>query len=156
SLQVKVALRSVFEAPTIASLAEKIASARQEVKRERVVPSIVPVPRDQELPLSFAQQRLWFLNQLMPDNVSYNIPLRLRLRGALDVPLLERCLNEIVSRHEALRTTFASVEGRGVQVVSPLLNLVLPTIDLRRFDAVEGETEVLRLAVEEGQRTFDL
>src|SRR5438477_11614110 len=83
--------------------------------------------------LSFAQQRLWFLDQLVPGNPFYNIFSPLPIQFAVNVDLLRRCLNEIVRRHEALRTTFTSVEGKPVQVIAPLLQLDLPVIDLSSF-----------------------
>ena len=80
---------------------------------------IDPVPRDTNLPLSFAQQRLWFINQLEPNSTAYNFPLSLRLTGALNVAALEQSLNKIVQRHETLRTTFESVNGHPTQVINP-------------------------------------
>src|ERR1044071_3894895 len=79
--------------------------------------------------LSFAQQRLWFLDQLVPESAFYNEPIALRIRGALNIPILERCLNQIVERHETLRTTFQRVDGQPVQIVNPALPVPLPVID---------------------------
>ncbi|HSG40129.1 MAG TPA: condensation domain-containing protein, partial [Thermoanaerobaculia bacterium] len=81
-------------------------------------------------PLSFAQQRLWFLDRLQPGAALYNMPAAVRLRGALDRPALERALAEVVRRHEALRTTFVAVNGRPFQVVSPEAAVDLPLTDL--------------------------
>ncbi len=108
----------MFEAPTVAGLAESIDLSRGGGLQ---APPIVPVPRDGELPLSFAQQRLWFIDQLEPGNSVYNFPAAVRLKGPLNVVALKQSLNEIVKRHEALRTTFATVDGRPVQVIAPLL-----------------------------------
>ena len=77
-----------------------------------LAPPILPVPRDGDLPLSFAQQRLWFFDQLEPGTPAYNIPAAVRLKGPLNVVALEQSLNEIVKRHESLRTTFGNVDGR--------------------------------------------
>ncbi|MGH9893434.1 MAG: condensation domain-containing protein, partial [bacterium] len=106
--------------------------------------------------LSFAQQRLWFLDQLEPDSSVYNVSSALRLRGPLNVAPLQRSLNEIVRRHEALRTVFPAVEGRPVQVVSPSLVLPLPVVDLSDRPTREREDKALRLANREVQLPFDL
>jgi len=107
-------------------------------------------------PLSFAQQRLWFLAQLEPDNPSYNVPQTLRLKGALKVDILEQAINAIVARHESLRTTFKEVNGQPVQIVSPELRVKLLFHDLKRVPTAEREPEARRLAVAEAQRPFDL
>lgn len=107
-------------------------------------------------PLSFAQQRLWFLNQLEPSSAFYNISHAIRLTGFLNVPALEQTLNEIVLRHEALRTSFMTVEGQPIQVIDPTLTISLPIVDLRKFSEVEREAEVLRLTTEEARRPFNL
>src|SRR5256885_60403 len=103
-------------------------------------------------PLSFAQERLWFLDQLEPGSPLYTIPAMVRLRGALDLAALERGLNELVQRHETLRTTFTTVEGRPVQVVATALELPLPVIDMRDHPEREREAAAMRLADAEIQR----
>ena len=103
-------LRELFARPTVAGLAEQVEAALRGGVRVMALP-LVPVSRDQELPLSHAQQRLWFLDQLEPGSATYNIPGAVRLKGRLDVEALERTLNEVVRRHEALRTTFVAVNG---------------------------------------------
>jgi amino acid adenylation domain-containing protein len=119
-------------------------------------PPILPVSREGNLPLSFAQQRLWFLDQLDPGNTAYNIFDALRLSGPLDVAMLERCFNEIIQRHEALRTTFAVVAGEPVQIIAPVLTVSLPVVDLQSLSEVEKKVEFRRLAVEETRWSFDL
>src|SRR5262245_34209502 len=111
---------------------------------------------DDSLPLSFAQQRLWFLDQLLPANPFYNIPAALRLTNPLNVSALARSLNEIVRRHEALRTAFATVNGVPVQIIASELQLALPVTDLRHLLASEREAEALRLARAEAEQPFDL
>ncbi|HEX6289408.1 MAG TPA: amino acid adenylation domain-containing protein, partial [Herpetosiphonaceae bacterium] len=155
TLQVELPLRSLFEAPTIASLGESIAAARVAADQKEV-PPIQPVPRDVDLPLSFAQQRLWFLDQLTPGSFAYNIPTIVRLSGALDVAALERSLNAIVGRHESLRTAFLTVEGQPRQVIAPSLALPVPLIDLRTLPRDQREAEALRQAAVEARRPFDL
>jgi amino acid adenylation domain-containing protein len=108
------------------------------------------------LVLSFAQQRLWFLDQLVPGNPFYNIPIAVPLKLALNIDVLRRCLNEIVRRHEALRTTFASADGKPVQVIAPSLQLDLPVIDLRPLQPTAREPEAIRMATEEARTSFDL
>ena len=117
---------------------------------------IQPIPRDGNLPLSFAQQRLWFIDQLDPGNSVYNFPVALRLKGSLNLAALEQSLNEIVRRHEALRTTFSMVDGQPAQVIASNLTITLPIVDLTELPEVERETEVQRLVVEEARRPFDL
>ena len=107
-------------------------------------------------PLSFSQQRLWFLDQLEPGSAVYNVPGALRLRGSLDVGALEQSLHEIVRRHEALRTTFSMVEGEPVQVISPSVSVPFHVMDLTEYPESEREEEARRLASEEARRPFDL
>src|SRR5207249_10365057 len=105
AFQIELPLRSMFEAPTVAALAERIAAAQHHTP-DLLPPPLRPVARNQPLPLSFAQQRLWFLDQLEPGSSTYNIPLALRLIGPLDVSALAQSLNTIVQRQESLRTSF--------------------------------------------------
>jgi amino acid adenylation domain-containing protein len=109
------------------------------------------------LPTSFAQQRLWFLDQLVPGNAFYNVDNAIYMTmGPDDVPVLERSLNEIVRRHETLRTTFKAVDGEPWQVIASSLQLALPVIDLRHLPATQRQAEALRLATEEARQPFDL
>ncbi|MGZ3461451.1 MAG: amino acid adenylation domain-containing protein, partial [Archangium sp.] len=112
-LRVEVPVRALFEAPTVAELSRRLEPmlGSQQVRQ----PPLVPMPKTEALPLSFAQRRLWFLAQMEPGSYAYNVPFFARLKGRLDVEALERSLREIVRRHEALRTTFAQVEGQPVQ-----------------------------------------
>ncbi|HEU0053301.1 MAG TPA: condensation domain-containing protein, partial [Longimicrobium sp.] len=117
---------------------------------------IVPRADRDGAPLSFAQERLWFLDRLEPGSATYNIPEARRLGGALDARALERALGEIVRRHEALRTTFAEVDGSPVQVIAPFDGFTLPVEDLSRLSGADREAEVRRRAGEEAMRPFDL
>ena len=119
-------------------------------------PPIVPISRDQALPLSFAQERLWFLSQLEEGSVVYNMPAALRLAGSLDRSALERSIHEIVRRHEALRTTFRTEHGSPVQVIVPKLTIPLPIVDLRQMPKNERVAEIQHLIDEEARRAFDL
>ncbi|HYU34074.1 MAG TPA: amino acid adenylation domain-containing protein, partial [Thermoanaerobaculia bacterium] len=119
-------------------------------------PALVPVARDGEVPLSFAQQRLWFLDQWQPGNPAWNIASASRLSGRLDLPALRWAYDEIVRRHESLRTRFATVEGRPVQIICPPEPLPAPLVDLSGLPEALCDAEVRRLAAEESARPFDL
>ena len=105
-------------------------------------------------PLTFAQQRLWFLDQLQPGTASYMVPWSIRMTGKLDAPALERSLNEIVRRHEVLRTTFSVSDDQPVQVVSPSLQVPLRVVDLS--GSPEREDAARRAAFEEAKTPLDL
>jgi NRPS condensation-like uncharacterized protein len=107
-------------------------------------------------PLSFAQQRLWFIDQLEPGNIAYNMPTTVRYGAALDVPALERAVGEIIRRHETLRTIFASVDGQPVQVINPPAPVTLHVTDLQHLPDDERAGSAARLEAEEGARPFDL
>ncbi len=153
--QVELPLRALFESPTVARFSESVEAARR-AAQGLTLPPIRPALRDGELPLSFAQQRLWFLDQLEPNSALYNIPSAVRLIGTLDAAALERAMNEIVRRHESLRTTFATKEGRAVQVIAPETTLALPVSDLSDLSETERQAAARRLATEEALRPFDL
>jgi amino acid adenylation domain-containing protein len=126
---VDVPLRAVFEAPDLAGLAERV-DAEVRAGAGMSAPPLVPVPRHRPLPASFAQQRLWFIQQLEPASSAYNMPYALRLRGPLDVGAMARALDALRARHESLRTVFAFAEGTPVQVVEPARPRPLPVEDL--------------------------
>ncbi len=155
AFSVEVPLRELFEQPTLGGLALAVEEA---VLRGAGVsaPPIVPVGREGALPLSFAQQRLWFIDQLDPHGSIYNSPVAFRLTGRLDVGALRQTLGEVVRRHEALRTTFASVGGQPTQVIRPAVPAPLPLVDLSELGEGVGSAECERLAEEEGRRPFDL
>jgi amino acid adenylation domain-containing protein/non-ribosomal peptide synthase protein (TIGR01720 family)/FkbM family methyltransferase len=153
---VELPLRALFDAPTVAGLAAKVEAALRDGAGEQP-PPIRGVPRDGgALPLSFAQQRVWFVDQMEPGNSAYNMPAALRLRGALDVASLERALGELFRRHEALRTTYASVAGQPVQVIRPAEPFHLAVTDLSALEAEARERRPAELAAEEAVRPFDL
>ena len=154
ALSVELPLRALFESPTVAGLAERIDALRR--AGHPVLPPVVPVDRTGALPLSSAQERLWFLNRMEPDSPVFNVPAALRLTGALDAPALERALGEIVRRHEALRTTFAEVEGVPAQVIAPFAGFVLPVEDWSGMDADEREARLRRRTAEDAVAPFDL
>jgi amino acid adenylation domain-containing protein len=148
-------VRQLFESPTIAELARAVQQAESTVQ----APPILPVPRNRDLPASFAQQRLWLIDQIEPGNPAYNIPLALRLSGEIEPGLLARIFSEIVRRHEALRTTFASSDDGPVQVIAVIASvepLELPLLDLSHLPATEREAQARALALSEARRPFDL
>ncbi|MFP5285931.1 MAG: condensation domain-containing protein, partial [Thermoanaerobaculia bacterium] len=149
---VELSLRALFEGPTVEALARKIATAGRDVP-----PPLVPVPRDGgPLPLSFAQERLWFLDQLEPGTPTLNMPAALRVREALDLPALARALAEAARRHESLRTTFGSAEGTPFQRIGPPVPVPLPLIDLGGLEASAARHEAGRLETDEYRLPFDL
>lgn len=118
---------------------------------------ILPQGRSTNIfPVSFSQQRLWFLEQLEPGSPVYNIPAVVRMRGRVDAQALEKSINAVVSRHEILRTTFRTVEEQPHQVISPELNLVVQFVDLSGVEHQDRESEALRFAKQETQKPFDL
>ncbi|HEY7768546.1 amino acid adenylation domain-containing protein, partial [Longimicrobium sp.] len=151
---VEVPLRALFEGPTVAELARWV----EEMRRAElpVLPPVVPVERTRALPLSFAQERLWFIDRLEPGSATYHVPVAWRLGGALDEAALERSLGEIVRRHEVLRTVFAEVDGLPVQVIAPFRAFALPVEDLSALGEADREAAVARRAGEEAARPFDL
>lgn len=155
AIQVDLPVRALFEAPTVAELVLRIEEARHARKGFTARP-ILPVARDEDLPLSFAQQRLWFLHQMEPDSPAFNIRMAFRLKGDLKAPALEECINEIIRRHEALRTTFKASRGQPSQVIAQSLRLPLPVVDLTDLDEPGIEIEVAKLAAEQARSPFDL
>jgi amino acid adenylation domain-containing protein/non-ribosomal peptide synthase protein (TIGR01720 family) len=155
ALQVEIPVRRLFEGPTIARFAEQVDTALR-AGDELLAPPIITVSKDAPLPLSFAQQRLWFIDQLEPNSFKYNMPHALRLSGPLKVEVMEATLSEIVRRHEVLRTSFVVVDGEPVQVINPPQLLKIQIIDISDKPQEEHETELLRLASAEVRRVFDL
>ncbi|HKG15723.1 MAG TPA: amino acid adenylation domain-containing protein [Pyrinomonadaceae bacterium] len=156
-LGVEVALRELFEHPTPRRLALRLDELLRESKGIEQAPPMVAVERGGPLPLSFAQRRLWFIQQMEPESTAYNVPAAVRLTGCLNVEALESTLTEVVRRHEVLRTHFAVGEdGEPVQVVSEPSAVMLDLVDLGALDEQEREAEVQRLAREEAELPFDL
>jgi amino acid adenylation domain-containing protein len=135
---------------------DESASSRRPVSNRLTPIQLIERSDQAELPLSFAQQRLWFLDQLEPGSLSYNCAGLARFKGKLDVEALEKGINQIVQRHEALRTTFPSVNGVPRQVISSMRSIQLPVFDLSSTPRAQREAEVARLVKEEAARPFDL
>ena len=148
-------LANLFEAPTVRALA-LLAEAAGDTDAGFSLPPLGRAPRDRPIPLSFPQERLWFLQQLNPESASYFVPRALRMRGRLERAALEGALGEIVRRHEILRTSFPPLEGRPVQRIHPARPIRVPTIDLARITSASGDRELDRLIFVQGRAPFDL
>ena len=155
-LGVDVPLRAMFDGPTVTRLAGAVDDARSQGLS--APPPLVALPPDQRTdpPLSFAQEPMWFLDQLVPENPFYNMPSAYRLTGPLDVTVLERALGEIVTRHEVLRTTFPAPGGRPYQRISPPPATTLDVEDLAALGPAGAEAEARRRAGSEAALPFDL
>lgn len=155
SFGVELPVRSLFEAPTVRELATHVEAALRDPAGEQA-PPIIRVSRDANLPLSFAQQRLWFLHELEPTSSFYNVPIAVRLRGRLQIDAMQRTLNEIVQRHESLRTSFPTINAQAVQAIAPVLALDLPVIDLSTLSQDLREHEAQQRATEAARMPFNL
>lgn len=150
TLAVELPMRTIFEAPTVESLAAflpQAAAAR--------IP-LAPQPRPERLPLSYAQQRLWFIDQLEKSSLQYHIPATLVLRGKLNDAALRFAIHAIVQRHESLRTTFIEVQGQAVQVISPELEIDVPLSDLSELDSSVRRQRIESALRREREEEFDL
>ncbi|MBD2453057.1 amino acid adenylation domain-containing protein [Nostoc sp. FACHB-87] len=150
-IEVEISIADLFAGMSPRSLATKILT---QITTAAFIPAVPlnPIPQAEVYPLSFAQQRLWFLDRLQPGNPAYNISLAVNLQGELDIILLEQSLNEIVRRHEALRTTLTVVNGQPVQIITPSLKLFLSVID----DQKNIASSVQQFLTEQSQQPFDL
>ncbi|HEY2114487.1 MAG TPA: amino acid adenylation domain-containing protein [Candidatus Angelobacter sp.] len=150
-LGVELPLRTLFESPTVARLRPHLRQA------EKARAPLVAEPRPERLPMSYAQQRLWFLDQLQDKSTEYNVPEALRLRGELDYSALERALAAIVQRHEILRTRFAEAEdGQPVQIIDPESRVFLQIEDLSGLDEDSRRREIAAAKRNEQRQPFDL
>jgi amino acid adenylation domain-containing protein len=145
-------LRSLFENPTLESLAECLQTTLNPSRQLE----IERVSRQEKLPLSFAQHRLWFIAQLEPDSPDYNLPAIVRLQGQLNITALEASFNEIVRRHEVLRTSFSDLDGEPVQEIAPALQLNLAIVELSKVTENQQNEQIQELIQQEAVQTFDL
>jgi amino acid adenylation domain-containing protein len=153
--EVDVSLSALFERPTIAALAEEVIRLHQREKAS-VMPPIVPVPRDQPLPLSYSQQRMWLMYQLAPASTAYNMPFASRQMGRLNKAALRSTIDAICSRHEAFRTTFM-MRGEGpVQVIHPFRPPHWTEVDLQELPLEQRRQQAARLVELEANQPFDL
>ncbi|HVI70927.1 MAG TPA: condensation domain-containing protein, partial [Pyrinomonadaceae bacterium] len=153
----ELSLRVIFERPTVIGLAERL---DEELRRKggaaQELPPVVRIDRERSLPLSFSQRRLWFLDQLEPNNAFYNVPAVFRVSGPLDTPTLSDVLNEVTRRHETLRTTFTAVDGEPVAIIHPTTTVELPLTDLSDLPAAKREIKAFELVSAEVRTPFDL
>ncbi|SMC29919.1 amino acid adenylation domain-containing protein, partial [Andreprevotia lacus DSM 23236] len=147
-----VPLRLVFDHPTVAGLAAVLQATAPSAAED----VIRPVSRQQALPLSFAQQRLWFLDQLEPHSAAYNIPAALRLRGALDLPALQQALTAIVQRHEVLRTRFARQDAESQQIIDDAATCPIAVVDLSLSSGISQDDAVIEALRAGALQPFDL
>ncbi len=156
ALQVELPLRVLFEEPTPQRLAARIEEEQNAARPPQAAPLQRVVRHSASAPLSLAQQRLWLIDQLGPQSGAYNIAAAVRLRGQLNVPALEKTFNEIIKRHEILRTIFTVERDQPAQIIKPELQLALPVVNLQGLSDSEREVEATRLSAEEAQASFDL
>ena len=149
-----IPLRTLFEHGTVGKLAQWI--DKHKGTSGSHVPPMLRVSRDQRLPLSFSQERLWFLNQLEPGNPAYNMPAAFRVKGPLDIETMRRCLEEVVHRHEILRTTFIEVDGAAAQQIHPTERFNLPIVDLTDLSEAEREVKIQEYATLNATEPFNL
>jgi amino acid adenylation domain-containing protein len=129
TFEIEIPLKDIFANPTISDLAGVIKSIK--ITSETLqIPPLVAQPRSDEIPLSYSQQRLWFLDQLSPGNLFYNIPIVLKLKGKIDLAIFSWSLNQIVRRHEVLRTTYKTINGKPIQVVHQVIQVDMPMVDV--------------------------
>jgi amino acid adenylation domain-containing protein len=155
SFSIDIALRKLFELPTVAGLAEHIEDLRHSQFGTSIAP-IVPVDRTQALPLSFSQRRLSYLQKVDANVSAYNIPAAFCIKGDLDSGALERALNEMIARHEVLRSCVKEVDGQPRQEILPSFRIALPVIDLTRLPDEQAETETRRLYDADARQLHDL
>ena len=159
TFKTELPIRQIFLAPTINEIGRMIFDRKGDTPVTEKGPqetSIPVIPRNETLPLSLSQTGLWFLMQMEPENPSYNLTYRLRLSGPLNESALEKSLNEIIRRHEILRTTFPSSGSSAIQVIAPGRRISLPPKDLRGFSETEREGFIRKLAEDEALGPFDL
>ena len=152
-LAIELPIRTIFESPTINQLAEKIETENQTVDSR----TIQPVTKKENLPLSFAQQRLWFLAQLEPDSYVYNIPIAHRLTGKLNFAALEQSLRAIIARHESLRTNFLVKDGQPTQIIhNQIDDWQLTTTNLEHLSPEAKQAQVENITTQQAQQPFNL
>lgn len=152
---IRLPVAMVFESPTVERLSRRVEEALLEAEGLAVAP-IEPAESQGDVPLSFAQQRLWLVDRMNPGSTTYNMPFAVRLEGALDVAALAATLSEIVRRHGVLRTSFPEVEGQPVQRIAPARSMVLPMVDLGGLGEEDREHTTAVLVRREALRPFDL
>ncbi|MFP2933020.1 amino acid adenylation domain-containing protein, partial [Pyxidicoccus sp. 3LG] len=152
ALGVELSVRAFFEAPTVAALAEHLQTATSRSS----LPPLTRVRGEDRVPMSFAQQRLWFLDQLQPGQALYNMSSALRLSGTLEPGAFQHAIDELVRRHESLRTTFHAEGGEPFQLIHPATRGQLQVVDLSALPEEQRQSEAMRIAIEDARQPFDL
>ncbi|HET8707644.1 MAG TPA: condensation domain-containing protein, partial [Pseudomonadales bacterium] len=153
--QIELPLRILFESPTVAGLALEVERAL--MTDQSLAQSVIErVDSKKPVALSYAQQRLWFMDQLEPNNVAFNMPIALRISGDLDIKVLERAFAEIVRRHDSLRTVFTAQDGVGYQVIRPFKSWHLQVLDLSALPPAAKENEITQRAKTDARMPFNL
>lgn len=154
--EVEISLPMLFERPTISALAEEVTRLRQKDRQAPAMPPIIQVPRDQPLPLSYSQQRMWLMYQLAPESTAYNMPFASRQMGRLNKAALRKTIDAICSRHEAFRTTFM-MKGEGpAQIIQPFRPPDWTEVTLSHLPSAQRQQQAARLVEQEANRPFDL
>ena len=154
--ELDIPLRVIFESPTVAQLDQALTHLRTTNSSLSLPPIQTRQTHTEQLPLSWAQERLWFLNQLEGESATYNIPGAIRISGNLDINALQQALSEIVRRHEVLRTSFCTVDGKPIQVIHPVSTINIKVVDLQQHPEKERQTLLQQLAQQEAITPFDL
>ncbi|NER25603.1 MAG: amino acid adenylation domain-containing protein [Symploca sp. SIO1C2] len=155
AFSLEIPLRALFSSPTVAQLAQTL-SQLHHTNKGLTLPPIQPRTEREQLPLSWAQERLWFLNQLEGNSATYNIPAGVRINGNLDIDALQKALTEIVQRHEVLRTSFLTDNGKAIQVITPEATIKINLVDLEQLETNQRENAVTEQAQREATTPFDL
>ncbi|MBW4617798.1 MAG: amino acid adenylation domain-containing protein [Cyanosarcina radialis HA8281-LM2] len=141
----------------------QLSPTKQALLAQRLQGKIAPTPETipprshtQNIPLSFAQQRLWFLHEFDPDNAFYNEPIAVKLQGSVNITALEQSLDRIVSRHQALRTNFSTVDGQPIQIIRPSLTILVAVTNLQELSASEQQNAIAQIVISETHQPFDL
>lgn len=151
-LGIEISVAKIFEHSTVEKLALEVERSVDAVVR----PEIIAQTREQHIPLSFAQQRLWFIDQLQGGSANYNMPMALKIEGSFDLVAAQRALNQIVERHEVLRTVYFSGDEGPAQIIKPAEEVIIEQIDLCHLRETAQSKEVIRLAIEDANKAFNL
>jgi len=154
TFKIEIPLHIIFEAPTIAELTHAINQIQSQARVH--LPLLRPYPQQDAVPLSFAQQRLWFMQLMEPDNPFYNIPGAFAIRGSLNIKALEESINALIRRHEVLRTTFIQHEGRTIQKIHAAYPTAIPLIDLQAMITEQHQQQIHLLLQQEAKHNFSL
>ncbi|MCD4737527.1 MAG: amino acid adenylation domain-containing protein, partial [Bacteroidales bacterium] len=158
SLNVNLTIGSFFKAPTIRRLAESLKDHPQLAigkKDKTFQPEIKPFSRNKNLPLSFTQSRLWFIKQLSPESIEYNLPFAMRFQGVIDIDLLKKCLIRIIDRHESLRTTFQLEKDIPVQIINEISDFDIPLIDFSHFSENLRDEQLKAYMEDQAKQSFN-